>query len=191
MCAFPGAIQCPNLPRWKLTVTSACTAVPSTSPVDASTPEAMSAATTGASQPLIASIAVSAGARGAPENPVPKTASTITPAPSSAGATSSGPTWRAVPSNRPRFAVASAESSPPGHSRSASTSYPVSASSRAQTSPSPPLLPLPQTTRTGPGRATVRTASATAAPALSIRSSEGTRCSSIAQASAARIPVAS
>ena len=48
VCAFPGAIQCPSLARWKLTVMSACTAVPSTSPVDASTPEAMSAATTGA-----------------------------------------------------------------------------------------------------------------------------------------------
>jgi hypothetical protein len=51
----------------------------------------MSAATTGAPQPLIASIAAAAGARGAPENPVPKIASTINPAPSSAGAISSGP----------------------------------------------------------------------------------------------------
>ncbi len=151
----------------------------------------MSAATTGASQPLIASIAASAGARGAPENPVPKIASTITPAPWSAGATSSGPTWTAVPSNRPRLADASAESSSFGQSKSASTSYPVSASSRAHTSPSPPLFPLPQTTRAGPGLATARAASATATPALSISSSEGTRCSSIAQASAARIPVAS
>ncbi len=81
VCAFPGAIQCPSLALWKLTVTSASTAIPFTSPVDASTPEAMSAATTGAPQSLIASIAASAGARGAPENPVPKIASTITPAP--------------------------------------------------------------------------------------------------------------
>ena len=60
---------------------------------------------------------------------------------------------------------------------------------RAATSPSPPLLPLPQTTRAGPPDATGAAASATAAPAVSISSSDGTRCSSIAQASAARIPV--
>ena len=40
-----------------MTVTSASTATPSTSPVEPSTPEAMSAATTGAPQPFMASIA--------------------------------------------------------------------------------------------------------------------------------------
>ena len=59
----------------------------------------------------------------------------------------------AAPSNRSRFAVASGDSSSAGHSSSASTSYPVPASCLAATSPSPPLLPLPHTTRAGPGRA--------------------------------------
>ena len=49
------------------------------------------------------------------------------------------------------FSAASSESSSAGQRRSVSTSKPVSARSRAATSPSPPLLPLPQTTRIGPG----------------------------------------
>ena len=53
---------------------------------------------------------------------------------------------------------------------------------RAATRPSPPLFPLPQTMAARRG-ATSAAASATARPALSISSSEGTRCSLIAQAS--------
>ena len=87
VCDLPGAIQCPSFAAWKLTVMSASTAAPSATPLEASTPEAMSAATIGASHPLIASIATSAGALGAPSNPVPKIASTTTPAPSIAAAT--------------------------------------------------------------------------------------------------------
>ena len=69
---------------------------------------------------------------------------------------------------------------------------PSSRSSRAATRPSPPLLPLPTTTRTGPGRPRPRPPRARGpAPARSIRSSEGTPCSSIAQASTARISAAS
>jgi hypothetical protein len=97
-CDLPGAIQCPSLGAWKLTVAPARTATPSTSPEEASTPEAMSAATTGASQPLIASTAASAGARGAPLNPVPKIASMTTPEPASAEASSPGSTRRESPS---------------------------------------------------------------------------------------------
>ena len=78
---FPGATRWPSLAAWKLTVTSASTAAPATSPVEASTPEAMSQATTGAPQRLIASIAAAAGSRGAPANPVPKIASTTAPEP--------------------------------------------------------------------------------------------------------------
>ena len=48
----------------------------------------MSAATTGALQPLTASIAASAGARGEPSKPVPKTASMTTPEPASAAGSS-------------------------------------------------------------------------------------------------------
>ena len=91
---LPGAIQWPSLAAWKLTVTSASTAAPATSPVEASTPEAMSAATAGAGQSLIASIAAAAGSRGAPEKPVPKIASTTTPEPSSAAAASPPPSSR-------------------------------------------------------------------------------------------------
>ncbi len=114
----------------------------------------MSAATTGAPQPLIASIAASAGARGAPENPVPKIASTTTPEPASAAATSPGPTCDSGALEPLQVRRRVGRELVAGHSSSASTSYPVSASRRAATSPSPPLLPLPQTTRAGPGRAT-------------------------------------
>ena len=65
---------------------AASTAGPATSPLEASTPEAMSQATTGAPQRLIASIAAAAGSRGAPANPVPKIASTTAPDPASRAA---------------------------------------------------------------------------------------------------------
>jgi hypothetical protein len=93
------------LPPWKVTVTSHSTTTPATSPVAASTPEAMSQATTGAPQPFIASIAAAAGSRGAPEKPVPKIASTTAPDPASRAATSSPSSI--TPSSRFRFAVAS------------------------------------------------------------------------------------
>ncbi len=105
------------------------------------------------------------GARGAPEKPVPKIASTTAPEPASAvcdlalGVLGDRPR----PPSRARFASASPESSPARQSRITSTSWPVSRRRRAATSPSPPLFPLPQTTRTGPSPARSRTASATAA----------------------------
>ena len=61
-----------------------------------------------------------------------------------------------------------------------STSNPMPFRRRAATFPSPPLLPLPQTIRTGPCGASPATASASAVPAASINSAEGTPCSSIA-----------
>ena len=100
---FPGAIRCPTLAAWKLTVTSAATAAPAISPVDASTPEAMSQATTGAPHPLIASIAFHAGSRGAPENPVPKIASTTAPEPASRASRSPLAVATTPASTRPRF----------------------------------------------------------------------------------------
>ncbi len=173
-CHLPGAIQCPSFAAWKLTLTSARTAAPSTSPLDASTPEAMSAETTGASPAFIASIAASAGARGAPLNPVPKIASTTTPAPARASPSWSGAARREDPVKRRKFASASPESSSGGHSSSASTSYPVSRSLRAATSPSPALLPFPHTTTARPERASSPAARAVAPPAASISSSDGT-----------------
>ena len=188
---FPGSIQWPSFAAWKVTVAVARTAAPAASPVAASTPEATSAATTGAPHPLIAAIAASAGARAAPAKPVPKIASTTAPLPASAVSSSPSPVSRQPAPSRSRLAAASPRSSPAGHKRSASTSNPSRRSLRAATSPSPPLFPLPQTTRMGPSRATSAAISATAAPAASISSSEGIPCSSIAQRSAARIPSAS
>ena len=49
----PGSEKCPGYARENVTVTSALTASPSTSPVSARTPEAMSAATTGAGESFI------------------------------------------------------------------------------------------------------------------------------------------
>ena len=64
-----------------VTVTSALTAAPSTSPVDAFTPDGMSTASTGAPAALIRSIVAAASARGAPRNPVPSSASMTRSAP--------------------------------------------------------------------------------------------------------------
>ena len=191
VCFLPGEIQCPTFGAWKLVVRSAFTAAPSTSPLEALTPEAMSAATTGAPQPLIASIAAAAGSRGSPEKPVPKTASTTTPASDSAAESSPASTWRAPAGSRSRFAAASSESSAAGHSSRVSTSNPVWARARAATSPSPPLLPFPQTTAARFDSAASAAAAATASPAVSIRSRDGTPRSSIAQASTALMRSAS
>ena len=78
----PGATTIPTFGAWNVTVRSAWTTAPATSPVDASTPEGRSTETTGAAAALIRSMAAAASARGSPRNPVPKSASTITSAPS-------------------------------------------------------------------------------------------------------------
>ena len=65
-------------------------------------------------------------------------------------------------------------SRPGSAAASTRTSRPVSRSRRAATRPSPPLLPLPHTTTTGPGGHASSTNRARPAPARSIRSSEGT-----------------
>ena len=98
-------------PAWKLTVIAASTAGPSTSPLEASTPEAMSQATTGAPQRPIASIAAAAGSRAAPEKPVPKIASTT--APDSASRAAGSPS-RGSAGKRSRLAAASPLSSAAG-----------------------------------------------------------------------------
>ncbi len=67
--ALPGRTQTPIFGRWNATVATQCTAGPATSPVDASTPDGMSAAITGARAASISSITRAAGSRGTPEEP--------------------------------------------------------------------------------------------------------------------------
>ena len=183
-CALPGLIHRPGLEAWKVTVTSARTAAPATSPFEAFTPLGTSTATTGQAARLSCAIAPATGSRGSPSNPVPKSASTATSAPSRAPAASGR---GAGPGRRSRLAAASPRNSSGGAVSMTSTSRPCSRSRRAATRPSPPLLPFPHTTATVPAGARSATARATPAPARSISSSEGTPCSSIAQASIARI----
>ena len=168
-----------------------CTATPATSPVEASTPEGMSAATTGAPQPLIASIAASAGARGAPEKPVPKIASTTTPEPASAPGASPAPTPAPSLRSAPGSTRESVDSSVggPQEQRLDLVSRLRQVARRDQ--PVSSVVPLAAHDTHHPGAATSRAASATAAPAASISSRDGIPCCSIAQESAARIPAAS
>ena len=65
-CCLPGAIQCPGLAAANVTVALATTDTRAASPVEASTPLAMSALTIGTSSTAIASIASAAGPRGSP-----------------------------------------------------------------------------------------------------------------------------
>ncbi len=74
----PGATTSPTFGAWNVTVTSASTATPAISPVEASTPDGTSTATTGASAAFIRAISSAASGRGSPWNPVPKSASTTT-----------------------------------------------------------------------------------------------------------------
>jgi hypothetical protein len=104
-----------------VTVAAASTTTPATSPVDASTPDGTSTATTAAPEPLICSISFAAGTRGSPRKPVPNSASTTTP-------------------GEPR-----SFSSSSGFASTTRTSRPAARSRRAATLPSPPLLPEPQT----------------------------------------------
>ena len=74
----PGATASPIFGPCMVTVTSAQTAAPATSPVDAFTPDGMSTASTGATALLICSISRVASSRGAPFSPVPRSASITT-----------------------------------------------------------------------------------------------------------------
>ena len=141
----PGATSSPTLRPWKVTVASARTAAPATSPVEASTPDGRSMANTRAPLVLIRSISDAASARGSPVNPVPKSASTIT---------SGSPS-----SVSPAFA-STIRVSRPARSRCA-----------AITRPSPPFEPPPQTTvqRRASGNSS-SAVSAAAPPARSISS---------------------
>ena len=147
-CSLPGEIQSPGLAWWKVAVASARTAAPSTSPVEALTPLGTSAAITRARAELIARMTASAGSRGLPSKPVPSTASTI----ACAFWRRSG--WNGTGAGPGRTLTCACASSPihsGGHTASTSTSRPAWRSRRAATSPSPPLLPLPQTIGDAPG----------------------------------------
>ncbi len=180
---LPGAIQWPGFARANVAVADARTLTPAAAPVDASTPLGMSAATAGASRTAIASIASAARPSGSPRNPVPKIASTMTAA-SPSPATVKG---SCSPSRRRRFSAASPRYSSGSASVRTRTRRPSWRSSRPATKPSPPLLPFPQTTATGPRATVVSVMSARPAPARSMRSSDGIPSSSIAQRSIARI----
>jgi hypothetical protein len=79
----PGATTSPTFGACIVTVTSAATAAPAISPVEASTPDGTSTATIGTGDALMRSIVSAASSRGAPWKPVPNSASMTTSAPSS------------------------------------------------------------------------------------------------------------
>ena len=176
-CALPGWTHSPILAAWNVAVAAARTAAPATSPVDASTPEGTSAATTGAPAAVIASIAAAASSRGAPVLPVPRSASTIALAPSSRAASNGA---GAAPGSRRNCSAASPRRLSGGQTASTSTSRPADRSSRAATSPSPPLLPFPHTIAIRPPGAWRPTTAASPSPARSISSSDAIPRSSIA-----------
>ncbi len=162
----PGATTWPTLSAWNVTVARACTADPSTLPVEASTPEGRSTDTTGTPAAFTSAITRAASDRGFPLNPVPKSASTTT----SAGVCSS---TKATPASRARASMTAESpaifSSEP--TMRATERLPARASSAATRSPSPPFAPVPQTTaaRSASGKR-VSTSCATAVPARSINS---------------------
>ena len=93
----PGATASPSLRPWNVTVSAASTAAAAISPVDASTPDGTSTATTGTPAALIRAIVAAASSRGSPRKPVPKSASTITSACSTAVvSTASRPSSRRI-----------------------------------------------------------------------------------------------
>ena len=116
-----------------------------------------------------------------PEKPVPRMASTTTCAPLSCSASSSGLGAISRDSGRSSCLARALASSAALRAGSAAissasigltsvTGQPASASARAHTQPSPPLLPLPASTATQAGRGSrARTSSANAHPARSIR----------------------
>ena len=128
------------------TVTTAWIAPPSTCPVRPSTPDGMSTATTLGS-PSRAVIAFPGSPRGSPENPVPKIASTTT-SKSCSPTSGSKCTWgHAGHLIEARWCGKAPSASPTSNVTRHVTPSPSSTSRRAATKPSPPLLPVPQTTR--------------------------------------------
>ena len=180
----PGPTCNPIFDPWNVAVATARTASPSTSPVEAFTPDGTSQATTGKSPSLIAVIAPATGSRGTPSNPVPSIASTMQPDPSSAsGENATGPS----PGSRSRFAAASPRSSAGIGKRQHVDLSPLLAQQPRHHQPVPAVVALPDHHAHGAGPRHLRDNPRKADPARSIRSSDGTPAFSIAYASAARI----
>ena len=173
----PGSSRWPGFLRKKVTVRSARkTTSPSTAPLSPESPLGTSTATTGRARARTASAARRAAPSSGRVRPAPNRASITSGVPSSRE-----PTWSASsarPSTAPFQRAACAAASPCKPSRepmrASRTAAPASDKTRAATKPSPPLLPGPQSTRTGrPGQPS-RAAAATAAPAFSMRATPDT-----------------
>ena len=152
------------------------TAAPATSPVEASTPLGTSAATTVAPRGVdVGDHARDAGRCGAPVEPVPE--QRVDDPVRAARAARPRRARAPGPGSRPSIAGASSPATRAGPTRSStSTSRPAWRSSRAATSPSPPLLPLPHTTAIRPAGTCSAITRASPSPARSISSSDGMPC---------------
>ena len=155
-CSLPGAIHRPGLAAWKVAVAAARTATPcdlAGRGVDAAGDVGGDdRRARGRSAPRSRPRRARAARR---SKPVPSSASTThrarRPAPRARTATG------AVAGQALEVGRASPlQLAAVGRAASTSTSRPCSRSSRAATSPSPPLLPFPHTTATGPSGATPR-----------------------------------
>ena len=137
----------------KVTVTSARTASPRMRPVSVSTPEGMSAQTTGAGERFISRTALAAGSRSALFSPTPNSASTST---SAFMANTAWPlTWGSYSSSVPPAAFRRRSISRLSGvifsrfpTRKQRTRQPARSSSQATAIPSPPLFPGPENTAT-------------------------------------------
>ena len=145
-CPAPGSISRPGLITPNVTVTSACTAGPSTAPVSASMPLGRSTATTVAAPRRACPAAAARPAKGSrrpPRPPMPSRPSMIRSAPAMASPAS-------APVTRPPAARSSAV--PPawafGPAAIAVTAAPRRASRAPAYRASPPLSPLPARTTT-------------------------------------------
>ena len=177
----PGSIAVPSLRPWKQTVTSAATAAPATAPVEASTPDGTSSATTVPIGGRIASIAWRDGpprraAEAGPEERVdddvgarePRAAHAVHDLDAERAARCRGSGGRRAGACGRR---------PPAGTRPPSRRP---CRWRATTNPSPPLLPAPQTTAARPPPPSRMISSAAARPARSISTAPGMPTPSIA-----------
>ena len=191
----PLPTKCPALGSVKVTVFAAFTAVPSTRPVSASTPLAMSTDTTGTPQVFIICTAVTASPRRSVFRPMPKRASTITSASRLQAANWGSESVKSSSfppdcSSRRSISRQSALIFSRLPTRTQRTSQPISSRKRAAATPSPPLLPGPQNSTARPSvlpPARSLTARATAQAAASISCTEGIPRSSMAVRSISRI----
>jgi hypothetical protein len=171
-------------------VTSARTAVPSTWPVSADSPEGISTASTGRRVALMASMTAAKVPSTGAFKPVPRSASTTTPARARRRCRASACAAVSTVVTAPRQRASISAASPRMSSRrpTSQTSAPRRARRRwrAITKPSPPLLPLPQHTTTGPPGFDhcARSTRAAPAPARSMSTAPGVWCSMVHRSSA-------